>query len=168
MKINKLDLLTKGWKASEIEHASKIIEEAEDKKDAKFKFIDVLLFTIMGSIMIANGFVSSMLLVPFIYATKIIFSIILAMIMGFIFSALLTFVIYDIERIHHKHETNLFIAFITSGVVNFYLILEFTARFGKTTGITLTENIFIIAGAYLIAFLIPHAIYRILGAKKNE
>jgi hypothetical protein len=160
MKIDKLNLLSKGWKVSEIEHASQIIDEAENKKGTKIKFIDGLLLAVMGCVMLANGIVSAILLVPFIYATKLNLVLILSATIGFTFSILLTAIIYDIEQIHHKHETNLFIAFITNGVINFYLILEFTAKFGKTTGLTLTENIYLIAGAYLIAFIIPHAVYQ--------
>lgn len=168
MKIDKLDLLAKGWNTSEIEQASKIIDEAENNKHTKITFIDGLLLAIMACIMLANGFVSSMLIAPFIYVTTTSFILILSAFMGLLFSILITTIIYDIEKIHHKHETNLFVAFITSGAINFYLILEFTARFGKSNELVLTENIFIIASTYLIAFLIPHAAYQILKLKQKK
>jgi len=160
MKIDRVDLLSKGWSASEIDQASNIIARAETNKHTKTKIIDKLLFVVIGCMMLANGLVSSLLLVPFIYATQINLVLIVSAVIGFVFSVLLTAIIYDIEKIHHKHETKLFIAFIANGVINFYLILEFTARFGKSTGLILTQNIFIICAVYLIAFLIPHAIYQ--------
>ena len=165
--INKLDLLSKGWKASEIEEASKILEEAEDSKDHKVKTLDGLLIAVLGALMIANGFVCAQFLVPFIYILPAGFLIIISAVIGLIFSILFTLVIYDVEKIHHQHETNLFIAFIASGIVNFYLILEFTAQFGVKTKLTLTQNIYLIAGMYLAAFLIPHVIYQ-LRKKKFE
>ncbi|MGV8086665.1 MAG: hypothetical protein ACP5N1_03470 [Candidatus Woesearchaeota archaeon] len=168
MKIDKLDLLAKGWNTSEIEQASKIIDEAENNKHTKIKFVDGLLLAVMVCIMLANGFVSSMLIASFIYVTTTNFIIILAAFIGLVFSILLTTIIYDIEKIHHKHETNLFIAFITSGAINFYLILEFTARFGRSSGLILTENVFIVAGTYLVAFLIPQAIYQIRKIKQKN
>ncbi len=160
MNINKLDLLSKGWNTSEIENASKILEEAEGDNLGRMKFVDGLRITVLGALMIANGFICSKLLVPFIYAISNNFILIIAAIIGFIFSMLFTLVIYDFERIHHTHETNLFVAFIVSGAVNFYLILEFTADFGIKTKLSMTHNIYLVAGTYIIAFLIPQLVYQ--------
>jgi hypothetical protein len=166
MAINKLDLLAKGWSTAEINKASKILEEAENKKSEYNKFSDKLLFIIMGILMIGNGFVSSIILVPFIYTIKGNFIFIISGIIGVVFSALFTIVIYDMERIHHKHETNLFIAYIVNGLVNSYLIVEYTASFGLETKAPLTQNVYYIAGAYFLAFMIPQIIYQM--SKKNE
>lgn len=160
MIINKLDLLSKGWKTSEIEQASRILEQAEDKKHNKTKIIDTLLLFVLGALMLANAFVCSALLVPFIYAINSGFILIVAAIVGFVFSVLFTLVIYDVEKIHHRHETKLFVAFIVNGLVNFYFLLEFSAQFGARTKLPLEYNIYLIAGTYLIAFLIPHVVYQ--------
>jgi len=160
MNINKLDLLSKGWNTTEIEHASEILAKAEGDNKGKSKYVDWLRIVVLGLLMIANGFICSELLVPFIYALHSSLIFIIAAMIGFIFSMLFTLVIYDFERMHHNHETNLFIAFIVSGAINFYLILEFTARFGIKTKLPLTQNIYIIAGTYLVAFLIPQLVYQ--------
>jgi len=164
--INKLDLLSKGWKASEIEQASRILEQAEDHKDSKTKIIDKLLLVVLGILMIGNAFVCSAILAPFIYAIQSNFILVLSAVIGFVFSILFTIIIYDIEKIHKKHETNLFIAFIANGAINFYFILEFTARFGIQTKLPLTHNIYLIAGTYLITFLIPQIVYQV--RKKSQ
>jgi uncharacterized membrane protein HdeD (DUF308 family) len=167
MIINKLDLMSKGWKATEVEEASKIIEEAENKKNTKIKFFEGVLLFIMGILMLANGFVSSILLVPFIYTVKMTFFVAtLAALMGIVFSILFTILIYDIEKTHKKHETNLFIAFIVNGLLNFYLILEFSARFGISSKLNTPDNVYIIAGSYLIAFLTPQIIYQVEKRKE--
>lgn len=166
MKINKLDLLAKGWNISEIEHASQILAKAEGDTKGRSKYVDGLRIIVLGSLMIANGFICSELLVPFIYALHSSLILIIAAMIGFIFSMLFTLVIYDFERIHHTHETNLFIAFIVSGAINFYLILEFAARFGIKTKLLLTNNIYLIAGTYLVAFLIPQLVYQM--QKKSQ
>jgi uncharacterized membrane protein len=160
MSINKLDLLAKGWNTAEIEHASKILEEAEDRKPKKKRLFDGLILLFLGLLMIANGFACSALLVPFIYALQLEFVLVLAAIIGVIFSVLFTLIIYDVENIHKKHETNLFIAFIVNGIVDFYLILEFTAQFSVRTKLPPTHNIYLIAGTYLIAFLLPQIVYQ--------
>jgi len=166
MNINKLDLLSRGWKPSEVEAASKILEEAENDKQPRTKILDQLLFIVLGILMLGNGFVCSALLVPFIYASQTSLVLMLAAVVGVVFSALFTIVIFDIEKIHKKHETNLFIAFIVNGIVNFYLILEFTAQFSIRTKLAPTQNIYLIAAIYLIAFLAPHIIYQM--RKKRE
>jgi len=165
MSINKLDLLSKGWNTSEIEHASRILEEAEDHKPTKNKIFDGLIFVFLGILMLANGFACSALLVPFIFAMQLGFVLVLTAIIGIIFSILFTLIIYDVENIHKKHETNLFIAFIVNGIVDFYLILEFTAQFSVKTKLPPTNNIYLIAGTYLIAFLLPQIVYQM---KKNR
>jgi hypothetical protein len=165
MIINKLDLLSKGWNTSEIEHASKILGEEEDSK-GRIKFVDMLRIFVLVLLMLANGFICSELLVPFVYVMPIIFLLMLAAIIGFAFSILFTLLVYDMEKINHKHETNLFIAFIASGIVNFYLIVEFAAQFGIKTKLPLTQNIYLIAGVYFIAFLIPQLTYQM--TKKRE
>jgi hypothetical protein len=165
MSIDKLDLLSKGWNTSEIEHASRILEDAEDHKPKKYKIFDGLILIFLGLLMIANGFACSALLVPFIFSVNIGLVLVLAAIIGVIFSALFTIIIYDVEKIHKKHETNLFIAFIVNGIVDFYLILEFTAQFSVKTKLAPSHNIYLIAGTYLISFLLPQIVYQM---KKKE
>jgi len=166
MNINKLDLLSKGWNTSEIEHASQILAEAEGDKLGRTEFVDGLRIAVLGALMIANGFICSKLLVPFLFAISHNFIIILAAVIGFIFSLLFTVVIYDYDKIHHMHETKLFVAFIVSGIVNFYLILEFTAEFAVKTKLPVTNNIYVVAGTYLVAFLIPQVVYQL--QKKSQ
>lgn len=159
--MDKLSLLAKGWKVSEIEHASQILEQAEKDKKRPTKYIDNFLTVVLVSLMIVNGFVCSTLLVPFIYALQLDVILVIAALVGVIFSALFTIIIYDIEKIHKRHEINLFIAYIVTGIVNFFLILEFTARFGAESKLPLENNIYLIAGTYLLAFLAPQIIHRI-------
>jgi hypothetical protein len=116
--------------------------------------------------MIVNGFVCSTLLVPFVYGLQSDVTLIITATIGVIFGALFTILIYDVEKIHRRHETNLFIAYIVNGIVNFYLILEFAARFGAETKLPLENNIYVVAGTYLLTFLAPQIMHRI--HKKNE
>jgi len=168
MQINKLDLLSKGWSTSEIDKASRILEKAEDSKHSRTKLIDRLLLVVLGILMLINGFVCSVLLVPFIYAVQSSFIVVIVAVVGFVFSALFTLLIYDIEKIHHKHETDLFIAFIVNGLVNFYFLLEFSAQFGARTKLPLMNNIYIIAGTYLLSFLIPHIVYQLRKGNRSS
>ena len=164
--MDKLKLLAKGWNAAEIEHASKIIEDAERAKKSRTKFVDNFLIVVLISLMIVNGFVCSTFLVPFIYGLQSDAILIIAATIGVVFSILFTIIIYDIEKIHPRQDMNLFVAYIVIGLVNFYLILEFTARFGAGTMLPLESNVYIIAGMYLLAFMAPQIIHRI--RRKSE
>jgi hypothetical protein len=166
MRLNKLDLLSKGWNISEIEKASSILEEVEGDKQGRTKLVEGLRISVLVLLMVANGFVCSKLLVPFIFAISGRFILILAAVIGFIFSILFGVIIYDYEKMHHKYESSLFVLFIVSGIVNFYLILEFTAQFSAQTMLPIIQNVYIVAGTYLIAFLIPQVVYRL--RKKSE
>ena len=165
MRIDTLDLLAKGWKPSEIDQASKIIADAEGDKHSRIKFIDGLLLFVLGALMLLNCFICSVVLVPFIYTITTQFIFVIVALVGFAFSILFTILIYDVEKIHRRHETNLFIAFIVTGIVNFYFLIQFSEIFGTESKLPLVHNIYIIASLYLITFLMPNIVYQ---ARKNR
>ena len=160
MNINRMDLLAKGWKPSEIEQASKILANAEGDKHPKSKHIDKILILFLVALMLINCFICAVVLVPFIYAIQTQFILVIAALVGFIFSILFTLVIYDVERIHYRNETGLFITFIMTGFVNAYLIILFSERFGVGSKLSLNHNVYIIAAIYLMAFLMPNIVYQ--------
>jgi len=160
LRINKLDLLGRGWKASEIEQASQIIAEAENKKQPDIKLIDKLLIGAFIILLLANSFVCAIALMPFLYAIQTSFIMVIVGIIGLIFGILITMIIHDIEKIHHARETGLFLMFIAGGIINAYFIVEFSRQFGIRTGLALTNNVWLVAATYLIAFLIPQVIYQ--------
>ena len=166
MRINKLDLLSKGWKVSEIEHASKIIDEAESNKDQKTKIIDSLLVIVLISLMIVNGVVCAEMLVPLAYFMPLNIVLFVDIIISLVFSLIFTSLIYDIEKVKHEYELKLFILFIVSGIINFYLILQSNAYFGMRYSLPIAGNIYWVAGAYIITFLTPHTIYQIIKQKE--
>jgi hypothetical protein len=48
---------------------------------------------------------------------------------------------------------------ILSGILNFALIVFFANSFSIKYGLKLAHNIFVLAGIYLFAFLLPHVMY---------
>jgi len=165
MNINKLDLLSKGWKASEIDHASRVIAHAEEHKHSRSKAIDKILIVVLAGLLLVNVFVCSAVIIPFIYAMHSSFVIVIVSLIAFIFSVLFTIAIYDVEKTHPRRELDLFIGFIITSLINFYFIIYFSGQFGTKSGLTLTHNIYVIASIYAAVFLIPHIVYQI---RKNR
>jgi len=166
--INKLDLLSKGWNTSEITKASDIIAEAEEKKHPKMKLFEKTLLISLVLLMLLNSFICAIVLVPFIYAIKTNFILILVAVIGLIFGTLFSIIINDVEKIKESHATNMLIAFVVSGIVNFYFIITFTKDFGSNSKIILSHNIYIIAIVYFMALIIPHLISHILKGRSIE
>jgi|GEM_PF-2018186 len=159
--INKLDLLGKGWNTSEIERASRILDEAEEKRHPKVGLFNRLLIVALIVLMLVNGFICSIVLVPFIYAITTSFIVVIAALIGFIFGVLFSILIFDIEKIHSKQEANLFVVLVANGLVGFYLIVKFSQEFGIKSGLQPNNNLYIIGAAYVLAFIAPHIVYEV-------
>ena len=166
MNINKLDLLSKGWKTSEVETASDIIAKAEENRRSKNSIMDNMVIAFLGGLLLINVFICSAVIVPFVYAIPTSFATIIVAIIAFVFSILFTVVIYDVEKIHPKRSTDLSIGFVIAGLINFYFIIYFAEQFGAESKLAMGHNIYFIAAVYLGVFLIPHIIYRIRGKRE--
>jgi hypothetical protein len=165
MKVNRLNLLSKGWSVKEIDHATKIIDNAEEKKHKTIRFIDHSLYWGLLVLLIMANFVCSIALIPFIFAIKGSFIIIFTAIFGFLFGVMFSILIIDIEKVNTKYNKNLISTLFLSGLVNFGLIAFFVHNFSTKYGLISQHNTYIIAGIYLFAFFIPHITY-ILRNKK--
>jgi len=165
MRINKLDLLSKGWSVKEIEHASKIIARAEDKKHKTIRLIDNSVYWALLVIIVVASIVCSIFLTPFLFAVKNYFVLIMTSIVGLIFGVMFSIIIVDIEKIDTRHNKNLLSTFVLCGMINFCLIILFANSFMINTRLTMSYNIFLIAGIYLFSYLVPHITYIIRNKK---
>jgi len=167
MKIDKLGLLSKGWSVSEIENASKIIAEAEDKKHIGTKFLDKTIYWgLLVFLLIVNA-ACSIVLIPFIFAIQTNFIIVIVTLMGFIFGVLFSILIADIQKTEAKSRDRLIITMIISGILNFGLIINFSTQFAFETGIPLKHSPWLIGGVYLFAFVVPHIMLMIQEYRKQ-
>ena len=167
MKIDKLDLLSKGWSVSEIEHASKIIEEAENKKHIGIRFLDKSIYWALLFLLLLGNIICSIFLIPFIFAIKNFFAIIMVAIIGFIFGMIFSILISDIERTEYKNRDKHILTLIISGVINVGLIINFTKDFSTRSNLKLIYDPYYVSIVYLIAFLIPHIVYLIFQKKEK-
>jgi hypothetical protein len=167
LKIDKLNLLSKGWSVAEIENASKIIQEAEDKKHIGAKFLDKTIYwALLGLLIIVNA-ACSMILIPFIFAIQNNFVIVIVTVMGFIFGVLFSILIADIQKTEKESRNKLILTMLVSGVINFGLIINFSTQFAFETGIALRHNPWVIGGIYLFAFMTPHVMLIIQKYRKQ-
>jgi hypothetical protein len=166
MKIDKLDLLSKGWSLKEIDQASKIIGEAEDKKIAGIKRIEGSIYWTYLVILMIATVVCSIFLTPFIFAIRTQFIVVITAVLGFVFGTMFSILITDIEKIKHKNHKNLMLTLAFSGVINAGLIVNLAADFSIRSGLRLSHNPYLIAGIYLFSYLTPHIMAMILKAGK--
>jgi hypothetical protein len=167
MKIDKLGLLSKGWTVAEIEHASKIIEEAENKKHMGIRFLETSIYWVLLFLLIVASVVCSVFLTPFIFALKSQMIIILTALLGFTLGTMFSILIKDIEKIEHKNHKNLIWTMIISGIVNVGLIINFSMEFSIRTGLELNHSPYIISAIYFFAYMIPHIMMIMLRYKKE-
>lgn len=161
MKIDKLDLLKKGWTTAEIEHASRIIEDAENKKHIGTKFLDKTLFRALLFLLVIINIILAIFLTPFLFLITGAFVNIIIAVTGFIFGILFTILIADIERTEKSHHRMVFITFIGSGIITLGIIIKLAQEFSTKTTLHLINNPYILGITYLVAFLVPYCIYLI-------
>jgi hypothetical protein len=159
VKINKLELLEKGWKVSEVEHASRIISEAENKKHIGIKWLDKSIYTALLFLMVVANVACTFLLIPFLFAMKNNFVIVIVTSAGFMFGVIFSILIADIEKTDESQKIKLLITLAACGVVNFGLISTAMYEFSARSGIAIVHNPYLIGGIYLFAFLVPHTIF---------
>ena len=160
MRIDKLDLIKKGWTTKEINQASTILAKLENDK-SKVRFTDYALYVVMYSIMILNSFVCAIILTPFIFSLPSRFIMVIIGLTGLVFGVFFSLIIGDIEKVHKNQRTNMFVLLLVNAITNFYLIVSMSKEFSKQTGMTPAFNLYILAGAYFVAFMMPHIVYMI-------
>ena len=158
MRINKLKLLSKGWSAQEIDHASMILQKAEDGKQMSARFLDKSIYWALLFILIVANIICSAFITPLMFGLKNAFIIIISAALGFVFGVIFSILIIDIDTTEHKNNKKLIFTLVFSGIINFGLIINFAMDFSRSSGLPLIQNPYLIAGIYLFSFLTPHAI----------
>lgn len=167
MRIDKLHLLRKGWSTREVEDASAIIEEAENKKRIGAKFLDKTIYWALLFLLIVGNAICSAFLIPFIFAVNGNFIIFIITVFGFAFGMFFSILIADIRRTEKQSIGSLLFALILSGIINFALISRGSIEFSIRTLLPLRHNPYLIAGIYLFAFLTPHIVLMIAQYQKQ-
>lgn len=168
MKINKVDLLKKGWTVQEVDHASKIIEKAEDKKHISIKYLDRLLYWALLALLVISNIVGAIYFLPFLFAFDNFFIIIITGVIGMTFGMLFSALIQDIKKIEHKRHEKLERILFISAIINFLLILAFARDFDKRSVLSIVYSPVMVGAVFFIAYLLPHAVKMYLEFKDKQ
>jgi hypothetical protein len=156
--MDRLKLLSKGWSASEVEHASKIFAEAEKNKHKTMRFLDTTTYWIILILLLGANMAAAVFLIPFLITIQNNFVTLIVAVVGFVFGVMLSILIIDIEKVQGK-TTQLLTTMFLSGLVNVALMLYFTGDAISRVNVSFVHNAYVIGAIYLFAFLIPHIVY---------
>ncbi|MBN2421292.1 hypothetical protein JXB27_03370 [Candidatus Woesearchaeota archaeon] len=158
-------LAEKGWSSEEINKAASILHGKEDAGQIYFsKQMNPIVYWLTLIISIIANMVVSVVLIPFMLAVQsatTLYSIIalLALSFGFFFNLLLT----DIEHVDPRHHVIAGIFIPALAVINIFIVINVTNVLDKMFfGAQFKQNAIIIALVYVIAFIAPYLITRII------
>ena len=156
--MKKTKLKEKGWSDEEINHAQKILEKREhhDVFFSKIVFWSALLVTLFANVIV------SLILVPFLIVLNswILFSLII--LLGGTIGFLYNFLITDIGHLEKKHHLSASIIIPVIALANLVIMVIFSNKFIVELKINNSQhNPWIVAGVFVIAFILPYIIDRI-------
>ncbi len=156
-------LRQKDWKRSEINKALKIFGKAESSKAERIKKLDAAIYWFVLIITIFGNLVISIALVPFLLEFSNLFLYMIITLFALMFGALFDLLLRDIESLEQKH---IFIAglFIPSlAAVNIFYITSFSNYVAVKLGLENIHNPFFVSVIYVIAFVLPYLVYKIVN-----
>ena len=156
------------WEDNYIEKTLEILHIAENKKRPFLKWLDKTLIWFALLLSLIGNFIVSLVLGPMILILPLWVIIVMSIVLGICFGSLVDVLIRDIEHVTHHHYILAGIALPLIAVFNVIFVtksLLFLSSLNKFNELFPTfhiEGVKIIFPIYLISFLIPHSIYKIL------
>lgn len=156
-------LLKKGFSKKEAKRTINIIQKAKEKKSAKVRFLDAILYWVLLVVAIIGNMIIAIILIPFLLAFKKIplyFTIIiLAAMFGFLFDQL----IRDIENLEKKHHIIAWAFIPALAIINIYYMTSFANHLTETLELPLTLNSpLLVSITYVAAFIIPYTVHNLI------
>lgn len=164
-------LAEKGWSKDEIYKASEILQGKEAQGKIFFqKQMNPIVYWLTLIVAIVANMVVSVVLIPFMLAIESASSLylvvgVLALAFGFFFNLLLT----DIEQVDPKHHVIAGIFIPALALINIIIVINITSVLDKVLlGTQFTHSSIIIATIYVVAFIAPYAIGKLLDAIQSR
>lgn len=158
-------LAEKGWSKDEINKAASILHGKEDPGQIYFqKQMNPVVYWLTLIIAIVANMVISVVLIPFMLAIESAYTLylvvgLLALAFGFFFNLLLT----DIEQVDPKHHVIAGIFIPALAVINIMIVINVTSVLDKVLlGAQFAHNSIMIAAVYVIAFIAPYIISKLI------
>jgi hypothetical protein len=165
-------LTDKGWSEEEVNKALTIMgsENAPEHKKHFVKSYSPIIYWMALLISIIGNLLVSVILIPvFLWITELTTLIFVVGFIALVFGGFFTFLLHELEHINQKHHVmaGLFIPAIA--VINVYIIVTLSnildARILK---LGVQQNPLLMAIVYVIGFIIPYVVYKIIDLKTNN
>ena len=156
MRLNAALLKSKGWEGWEIEHASKVIELAEQRKHVSLLMLDTGIYWFLLVVAVCGNVAAAFFLFPIVAFLPGITVYFIIAIVGLCLGALFTLIIRDVEKARRKHHLIAAIVIPLSGIVTFIVMAQIAATQGLTAA---RHSVIGVSLVYMIFFLIPYGYY---------
>jgi len=153
-------LKKKGWKKHHIAKTLHILNKAEAKKHPHVKFLDKLIFSFTLIMVIFGNVVLLTALLPVMINMPNAISLIIFGIVGFGFGLLIDNIIRDME-LTKKHYFFAGILIALMATFSMFLVITVARSMLKESGILIKINPLLTIFIYIIAFTLPHILYKI-------
>ncbi len=155
MRLNREELLAKGWTEEEIRHAEALLRKAEEEKRPAMLFLEKAVYWILLAITVAGILAISLLVVPLmLFLNSIVIAILLAT-LGFIFGAFFNLLVKDIEWLDKQHHALSIILFTSVALASTHLLVTLTNKVAVQTSLGFEHNPWALAAVFVIALLTP-------------
>ncbi|MBT3464417.1 hypothetical protein HOD20_07110 [archaeon] len=158
----------KNWEDNYINKTLEILHIADKKKHPFLKWLDKAMVWFALFISIIGNLLVSLALGPMVLILPLWVIILMSIILGICFGALVDMLIRDIEYITHHHYIIASVFLPIIALINIFVVtkslmwLSTLGRFNELFPNFHINDIKIIFPIYLVSFLIPHTIYKII------
>ena len=165
--IKKEKLKIKGWEDDEIRKVEQVLSSDKDKKHMQYrKRMHNSLFWLSLIVLIAANFVVLVGIMP--YLLRVNNNDLIYMVLGsfgFVFGSLFASMIMELDQLKAKHHIFAVLLFPLIILVNIVLLVSVSAQ---NNSIQLFPGIIMMVSVYMLLFLIPYAMYYIMGIKDKK
>lgn len=158
-------LKKKGWKKHHIAKTIHILKKAEDKKHPSVKVLDKILFWLVLFLIMLGNVIILIALLPVIIEMPQTITLIIFAIIGFAFGALIDNIIKDME-LTRKHYFLAGVLIALMATLNMFLVITFARYVLKEVGVLIRINPLLTIFIYIIAFTLPHILFKIKEIKE--
>ncbi len=152
----------KGWSEKEVQSTLRALEEGERRKSSFVLKLDVFVFWLFLILAITGTFVVSVVLVPILVIMQGIYLYGMLAVMGVFFGVLLNSAVVHLLKVQTRPliMPNIFLPAIA--LINVYIITHFSNDLIELLKLpTLQHSPALVSLVYVIAFMIPYAVWKI-------
>ena len=150
-------LLKKGFSKQEAMKTIGILAKAEQKKSARIRFLDSIIYWVLLFVAIIGNMVIAIILIPFILTFRPVPLFFIIALLAAMFGFLMDTLIRDIESIEKKHLIIAWLLIPSLAVINIFYMTSFTDHLVDVFSMSLTmPSPFFISFVYVMAFTLPY------------